>query len=236
MDSSIKTLTITGAAAVTGSADPKKPRRGISRRKHYDDETQIEDSGQLEPQQHFQIEKVTPAQAQPRPQAQAQPRPQPRPQAQAQPRPHGHAHGQTQAPVQVQPQVQTHVRPLPPRQIQAQVQALTQNPVAQDIKPISSVILNPPKVQRVKLQPKITAPKQIAGTRKARRISLSLSNLNHRFTRAKKVRDETEKKSIEAIRTYLIEKGVIQMKSRAPEKMLRSMFNDFNMLKDEQAM
>jgi hypothetical protein len=71
-------------------------------------------------------------------------------------------------------------------------------------------------------------------TRKARRVIVP--NLSARFTRAKKLRDETEKSSIDTIRNYLIEKGVIQSKSKAPEKMLRSMYNDFNLLKDGQAL
>jgi hypothetical protein len=70
-------------------------------------------------------------------------------------------------------------------------------------------------------------------TRKARRIKLNVSNLTHRFTRAKKVKDETEKKSMDTVRDYLVQKGVIQAKSKAPEKMLRSMYADFMMLKDQ---
>ena len=189
MDSSIKTLTITGNAAASGS-EPKKSRRGSRRKKgdEYDS---------------FEVEKHEPTLSQP-------PIVKPRPLQQTQP--------------QVQPQVQPQPQPQP----QAQPQLIK----TQDTK----VILNPPKV-RVKLQPKIaTAPKQLATTRKARKISLSLSNLNNRFTRAKRVRDDTEKRPIDSIRSYLVDKGVIQMKSKAPEKMLRSMYNDFNMLKDGQAL
>jgi hypothetical protein len=194
MDSSIKTLTITGNAAASGS-EPKKSRRA-SRRKKGDEEY---DS--------FEVEKHEPTLSQP-------PIVKPRPLAQ-----------QTLQYPQPQPQ-----KTLPQPQAQPQVQP--QIIKTQDTK----VILNPPKV-RVKLQPKIaTAPKQLATTRKARRISLSLSNLNNRFTRAKRVRDDTEKRPIDSIRSYLVDKGVIQMKSKAPEKMLRSMYNDFNMLKDGQAL
>jgi hypothetical protein len=97
------------------------------------------------------------------------------------------------------------------------------------------VILNPPKQSRVKLQPKIHSVKPVEPniTRKARRIKLNVSNLTHRFTRAKKVKDETEKKSMESVREYLVQKGVIQTKSKAPEKMLRSMYSDFMLLKDQ---
>ena len=97
------------------------------------------------------------------------------------------------------------------------------------------VVLNPPKQIRVKLQPKptpvITQP-SINSTRKARKIQLVVSNLNQRFTRAKKVKDETENTTIDSIREYLIQKGVIQEKSKAPEKMLRSMYSDFRILKE----
>jgi hypothetical protein len=100
--------------------------------------------------------------------------------------------------------------------------------------PAQKVVLNPPKQIRVKLQPKptpiITQP-SVNSTRKARKIQLVVSNLNQRFTRAKKVKDETENTTIDFIREYLIQKGVIQQKSKAPEKMLRSMYSDFRILK-----
>jgi hypothetical protein len=87
------------------------------------------------------------------------------------------------------------------------------------------------------LQPKTSNIKHaeplVNTTRRARRIKLNVSNLTHRFTRAKKVKDDTEKKSMESVREYLIQKGVIQAKSKAPEKMLRSMYADFMMLKDQ---
>jgi hypothetical protein len=99
----------------------------------------------------------------------------------------------------------------------------------------TNVILNPPKQSRVKLQPKIHTLKPVEPntTRKARRIKLNVSNLAHRFTRAKKLKDDTEKKSMESVREYLVQKGVIQEKSKAPEKMLRSMYADFMLLKDQ---
>lgn len=100
----------------------------------------------------------------------------------------------------------------------------------------TNVILNPPKQSRVKLQPKVHSNVKepiVNTTRKARRIKLNVSNLTHRFTRAKKVKDETEKKSMETVREYLVQKGVIQAKSKAPEKMLRSMYADFMLLKDQ---
>jgi hypothetical protein len=111
-------------------------------------------------------------------------------------------------------------------------------PQTQDKQVASNVILKPPKLQRVKLQPKVVhqnlqTPSEVNTTRKARRIHLSSTNLSHRFTRAKRVKEDTEKKPVTTIRDYLVSKGVIQQKSKAPEKMLRSMYSDFMLLKDQ---
>ena len=75
---------------------------------------------------------------------------------------------------------------------------------------------------------------QVNQTRKVRRVQLP--NLSNRITRAKKIYSETKKTPIDTIKNYLIQKGVIQAKSKAPELMLRSMYGDFNMLKDGHAL
>lgn len=136
---------------------------------------------------------------------------------------------QVKPPVQVKPVVlQAKLEPKVEAKLEPKVE-----PKVQELK----VILNPPKHSRVKLQPKTSNIKHaeplVNTTRRARRIKLNVSNLTHRFTRAKKVKDDTEKKSMESVREYLIQKGVIQAKSKAPEKMLRSMYADFMMLKDQ---
>ena len=134
-----------------------------------------------------------------------------------------------------------------PTEVKLIVKAPVQAPVQVQVQPPpvklepkhevqTNVILNPPKQSRVKLQPKLLQrpnEQDKSVTRKARRIKLNVSNLTHRFTRAKKVKDETEKKSMESVREYLVQKGVIQAKSKAPEKMLRSMYSDFMLLKDQ---
>ena len=134
-----------------------------------------------------------------------------------------------------------------PTEVKLIVKAPVQAPVQAQVQPTpvklepkhevqTNVILNPPKQSRVKLQPKLLQrpnEQDKSVTRKARRIKLNVSNLTHRFTRAKKVKDETEKKSMESVREYLVQKGVIQAKSKAPEKMLRSMYADFMLLKDQ---
>ena len=124
--------------------------------------------------------------------------------------------------IQVKPNVQSQPQQAQPQQAQPQQQ--------------SNVILKPLKQPRVKLQPKAAHTPLIPGTdmtRKARRIHLSGGNLVHRFTRAKRLKDETENKPMSSIRDYLVGKGVIQQKSKAPEKMLRSMYSDFMLLKDQ---
>ena len=125
---------------------------------------------------------------------------------------------------------------LPQKPVQQPVAQTTfvSNPVEKP-KEITSVTLNPPK-PRVKLMPKVSGVKVPIQnqTRKVRKIQLP--NLTNRITRAKKVSDETKKVPIDKIKAYLINKGVIQAKSKAPDSMLRSMYGDFNILKDGHAL
>jgi len=136
------------------------------------------------------------------------------------------------------PRAQMPMAQVPMTQVPRAQMPMTQVPQAtqfqQKFEGESTVILKPLKHPRVKLQPKITVPTKVLEntTRKARRIQMTVSNLNHRFTRAKKLKDDSEKKSVETIRNYLVEKGVIQPMSKAPERMLRSMYSDFMLLKD----
>jgi hypothetical protein len=200
MESSIKSLTITGSAA----EDAMKPRRSGSRKKRQQSAGDMESPAEPEETQFIENAKRL-------------------------------VFGKQAAPAMIthiQPQVKPPITPV----------HVTPTPVAPAPEPIrpaegGSVILKPPKQSRVKLQPKIV-PALISAqsgpqTRKARRIKLTVANLTHRFTRAKRVRDDTEKKSGGAIRDFLIQKGVIQAKSKAPEKMLRSMYSDFMLLKDQ---
>jgi hypothetical protein len=202
MESSIKSLTITGSAA----EDAMKPRRSGSRKKRQQSAGDME-SSVSNPEEDTQfIENAKRL-----------------------------VFGKQAAPAMIthiQPPVKAPVVPTP-------VASTPDAPVPEPIRPAEggSVILKPPKQSRVKLQPKIvpavTSAHSGSQTRKARRIKLTVANLTHRFTRAKRVRDDTEKKSGGAIRDFLVQKGVIQAKSKAPEKMLRSMYSDFMLLKDQ---
>jgi hypothetical protein len=200
MESSIKSLTITGSAA----EDAMKPRRSGSRKKRQQSAGDMESSGEPEETQFIENAKRL-------------------------------VFGKQAAPAMI-----THIQPpVKPPVTPAPVIPTPVAPVPEPIRPAEggSVILKPPKQSRVKLQPKIvptlTSTQSGPQTRKARRIKLTVANLTHRFTRAKRVRDDTEKKSGGAIRDFLIQKGVIQAKSKAPEKMLRSMYSDFMLLKDQ---
>ena len=136
--------------------------------------------------------------------------------------------------VEPKAEVKQEVKIIPKVEPKVEPKLLPKPEVVQKIE--TNVILKPPTQSRVKLQPKIHSNVKepiLNTTRKARRIKLNVSNLNHRFTRAKKVKDETEKKSMDTVRDYLVQKGVIQAKSKAPEKMLRSMYADFMLLKDQ---
>ena len=205
MDNTIKSLTITGSAA----EDAMKPRRSGSRRARRPTE-QANEEGESEFLENAKrIVFGTSKQS-----LGAQPK-------------------SVELPKPISRPILSLAKPNP---IQPPTPISIPTPIQTPIQEGGKVILNPPKHQRVKLQPKM--PHQPIGsslpihqTRKARRIHLT--NLTHRFTRAKRVHDDTEKKSMDSIREYLIQKGVIQAKSRAPEKMLRSMYSDFMLLKDQ---
>ena len=222
MDSTIKTLTITGSAASMNPETPKS-RRGVSRRKtpKNADAESYDSSQYTEPSNEYEapntdippIKKaiITKVNLQP---------------------------VLVQKPVRPMLPVQP-ARPvlpvLPVQQPQEKVPVVS-SPIEKP-KEITSVTLNPPKQPRVKLMPKVsgvkTQPVQNQ-TRKVRKIQLP--NLTNRITRAKRVSDETKKVPIDKIKEYLINKGVIQAKSKAPDSMLRSMYGDFNILKDGHAL
>jgi len=226
MDSTIKTLTITGSAASMNPETPKS-RRGVSRRKvpknkdaeSYDMPQDAEPSNEYEaPNTDIPpIKKAIITKVNLQPILPVRPA---RPVLPARPM------------LPVQP-VQQPARPMLAQPVQPNTFA--SSPIEKP-KEITSVTLNPPK-PRVKLMPKVsgvkTQPVQNQ-TRKVRKIQLP--NLTNRITRAKRVSDETKKVPIDKIKAYLINKGVIQAKSKAPDSMLRSMYGDFNILKDGHAL
>jgi len=215
MDASIKSLVITGTAV----EDAARSRRPIGSRKKRS--TRQEDEEFLDKVKEFS------SQESPRPIIKVD----------------TPTHTESKVEFKVQPKLevklQAKLEPSLEQKIEPKIQLLPK-PEAKP-EPVydgtPKVILKPAKNPRVKLQPKggnqiTSTTNSMPHTRKARRFRLSVSSLNHRFTRAKRVKDDTDKKSMSSIREYLIQRGVIQEKSKAPEKMLRSMYKDFMLLKD----
>ena len=239
MDSSIKNLTITGAAAFSSEGTATKPRRPGSRRKRGLKEEQVPDSEfDLDEPSATAVATVAaaavPTVATVGRQAQIESKQlmiSNRPEIT--PRPSNHLRLQKSADFLNTPATAPKVAEVKAKPIQ-EVHLLPKP------KEISSVILKPPATSRVKLQPKpasTNTPTVITNkTRKARRINLNTATLSNRITRAKKVKEHSNTISSADIRDYLIKKGVIQAKSKAPDTMLRSMYSDFNMLKDNHAL
>ena len=202
-DENIKSLTITGTAAESAT----KSRRPSSRKRRTKFEEQTEE----------EVDPLAPPLAPPT--AVTQP-----------------IINKQQAPIQTQTQTQAQPRSHTPVQTPWKAPPIIQEGSGQT-PVIGKIVLSPPKTPRIKLQPKNTPlptkpTASTSTTRKARRFRLTVSNLNHRFTRAKKVTEQAVRQPIQSIRDYLLQKGVIQAKSKAPEKMLRSMYSDFMILKD----
>ena len=202
-DENIKSLTITGTAAESAT----KSRRPSSRKRRTKFEEQTEE----------EVDPLAPPLAPPT--AVTQP-----------------IINKQQAPIQTQAQTQAQPRSHTPVQTPWKAPPIIQEGSGQT-PAIGKIVLSPPKTPRIKLQPKNTPlptkpTASTSTTRKARRFRLTVSNLNHRFTRAKKVTEQAVRQPIQSIRDYLLQKGVIQAKSKAPEKMLRSMYSDFMILKD----
>lgn len=103
------------------------------------------------------------------------------------------------------------------------------------------VILAPPKkINKLPGTPTQTSPtssllkKSPSKTKThkvARRIRVSVDGLSKRINRAKTIKKDSQKMPIEQIKKQLIQSGLIKQDSKAPETILRQMYNDFETLK-----
>ena len=94
-------------------------------------------------------------------------------------------------------------------------------------KPKEKVVLAPAKEKASPVKPR-------AKTHKApRRIRVSLDALSNRMNRAKTIKKESQSTSIETIKKALVKAGLIKVESKAPEKILRQMYSDFEQLKQK---
>jgi hypothetical protein len=84
--------------------------------------------------------------------------------------------------------------------------------------------------KKVHLNPKKSeAPKQISKkhqTRKVRKVTLGVSNLHKRITRAKKLHKSVKEMPLDALKAKLVKGGLIKSTSKAPEKLLRQIAGD----------
>ncbi len=101
----------------------------------------------------------------------------------------------------------------------------------------SKVVLEPKKKEPTKQLPKLKleAPKKKTSTttRKARRIRVSLSNLNKRITRHKKIQKEAKIVPIEQIKKSLVDAKLIKAETKAPDNILRQIYADYQALKNK---
>jgi hypothetical protein len=108
---------------------------------------------------------------------------------------------------------------------------------AASAKPKAKVVLEPKKKEETKQLPKLKleAPKKrhATSTRKARKIRVSLSNLNKRITRHKKIQKEAKVVPIEQIKKSLVEAKLIKQETKAPDNILRQIYADYQALKNK---
>ena len=84
------------------------------------------------------------------------------------------------------------------------------------------VQLQPKKVDA----PKTTIPSKKNHTKKVRKVTLGVSSLHKRMTRAKKLHKNIKEMPIDKLKDHLIKKGLIKTTSKAPESVLRQIASD----------
>jgi len=82
------------------------------------------------------------------------------------------------------------------------------------------VLLNPKKYKTS------TAAASPSKTRKSRKITIGLSTLHKRVTRARKIREQVKEIPLTDLRKELIKRGLIKESSKAPESILRQIAAD----------
>jgi hypothetical protein len=97
-------------------------------------------------------------------------------------------------------------------------------------KQIKVELKRPTQSKKVHLNPKkpIATSHSLhqAKTKKNRRITLGLSSLHKRLTRAKKIKERVKETPVSELRQELIKRGLIKQTSKAPESILRQIAAD----------
>lgn len=104
----------------------------------------------------------------------------------------------------------------------------------------TKVILKAPKkkTQKVVLSvakvipiPKSTSSDKSKTRKSAKRIQFSLKNLRTKLHKAKTIKKNSEEKSLDEIKKILSEAKLIKADTKAPESMIRQIYNDYMTLK-----
>ena len=97
-------------------------------------------------------------------------------------------------------------------------------------KKTAKVVLAAPKAAA---KPAVAAAHGGGKTRKApRKIRVSMTGLSKKLTRAKSIRQDAAKTSLDQVKKTLQKAGLIKADSKAPEAILRQMYADFMVLKN----
>ena len=166
---------------------------------------------------------------------------------------------------QVQPQVQPAELKLTPASLAVNVQARTNATPLQSTGSLPAPALSPAyvtvpaQVGPAQVGPAQVGPAQVGGvvlkprkpnvilhphkpkeskntTRKVRRVIINTKQMVHGMTRVKDAHKDARSMSIETIKKFLIDRGIIQPTSKAPPSMLRSMYADCNIIRDGKAL
>ena len=113
----------------------------------------------------------------------------------------------------------------------AQVAQVPQIPQQGGVKQIRVELKKKSTTHKVKLNPKKTEnPKKKHHTKKVRKITLGISSLHKRMTRAKKVQKKMSDMPIDKLKEILISKKLIKANTKAPESILRQIAADSHLV------
>ena len=113
----------------------------------------------------------------------------------------------------------------------AQVAQVTQVPQQGGVKQIRVELKKKSTTHKVKLNPKKTEnPKKKHYTKKVRKITLGISSLHKRMTRAKKVQKKMSDMPIDKLKEILISKKLIKANTKAPDAILRQIAADSHLV------
>jgi len=95
-------------------------------------------------------------------------------------------------------------------------------------KKTQKVVLSVGKISNLK---PLSAPLKNKTRKTAKQIKFSLKNLSKKLNTAKTIKKHAEEKSINEIKNLLEEAKLIKVNSKAPEAMIRQIYNDYMTLK-----